>query len=208
MAKKVKMLRNRWLQVSAHSARENVYLEQLSLVGKDDNVLEIGKGKGIAAKLLTLKARSVDTFDLDPETRPSFVGNCARAADINFLTDRYSIIFCCQVLEHMDQVESFTALENLIKLNPKRLILSLPDNRKSHRLGITIGARKFSIVITRPRSGRKISQQNSRQHHWEIYSKNIKSLIRHFDSYHSHFLTRHYRLFERPYSHFFIFERR
>ena len=50
--------------------------------------------------------------------------------------------------------------------------------------------------------------QNSRQHYWEIYSKNIKSIIRHFDSYHSHSLTRHYRLFERPYSHFFIFERR
>ena len=202
------MFRNRWLQVTVQSARETVYLEQLHLVDKDDDVLEVGKGKGIAAKLLSLKARSVDTFDLDPATQPSIVGNCARAADINFLRDRYSTIFCCQTLEHMDQVESFMALENFIKLNPRRLILSLPDNRRSHRLGIALGAKIFSVVITHPRSGRKISLQNHRQHHWEICSKNIKSLIRHFDSYQSHCLTRHYRLFGRPYSHFFIFERR
>ena len=202
------MSRCKWLQVSTQSARESVYLEQLSLVRKDDDVLEVGKGKGIAAALLALKARSVDTFDLDPETQPSFVGNCARAADIDFLKGRYSTIFCCQVLEHMEQVESFLALKNLIKLDPKRLIISLPDNRKSHRVGITLGARNLSIVLTYPRSGHRISQENSRQHHWEIYSKNIKSLIRQFDSYSSHCLTRHYRLFGRPYSHFFIFERR
>ena len=198
------MLMNKYLQVSTVMARESGWQEQRRLVTSEDHVLEVGCRGNVAAALMRSAAHVLDTLDINPESQPTYLGDVRKWTDLQALKYRYTTIFCCQVLEHMEQEESFLAIENMLRLEPTRLVLSLPDNRQSIRFGVLVGAKRLSFIASRPFSGQSVSRETSRQHHWEIFGGNLNSLIRKLRSYDNYRLATHYRLFDRPFQHFFI----
>lgn len=193
-----------------NNQRVIAYLEQFKYVEDNDVVLEFGKGAGIFMFLASRIAKYY-CVDVDYRTNPDYIGDvsdkkqCAKLIGLGC-----NKIFCCQVLEHLPLELSMRGLENLLSINAEKVCISLPDNRRYIRMNIELPIVRLKKVFSIPFTGKKITIDFHAQHFWEIYSKNFKQLkqmIKKIAGDRGYKLSSEYRLFERPYQHFFIFER-
>lgn len=97
------------------------------------SVLEVGVGEGFISGYLSEKFPSIrfTGVDLDAEDVararrlfPRIEAHQGSAYDLSTLPGGYDLIICAEVLEHLDTPER--ALDAMIKLSPKRLLLSVP----------------------------------------------------------------------------------
>jgi len=97
------------------------------------SVLEIGVGEGFLSGHLSsihpdIEFSGVDInqqdLDLLSAKFPQIRGYCADVYDLSSLPGNYDLVICAEVLEHVEVPER--ALEQMIKLGPKRLILTVP----------------------------------------------------------------------------------
>lgn len=188
-------------------SRLHAYIEQYKYVNENSKVLEIGNGGGVF-KALAEKICSHTVIDIDKSTEPDYVGDITNWDSIKQFQDKFDLIFCCQVLEHIPFCEAKTALANILKLNSKNVIVSIPDNRKAVRFKVVFRNAGFERVYSVPFSGIDRNLTNNKEHHWELWHKNRKDIMRMFASNDTHVLLKNYRLFERHYQHFFILERK
>jgi len=185
-------------------------LEQFKYVEDNDVVLEFGKGAGIFMYLASRIAKYY-CVDVDCKTNPDYIGDVSDERQVaKFMELGCNKIFCCQVLEHLPLEKSIRGLENLLSINAEKVCISLPDNRRYVRINIELPKVRLKKVFSIPFTGKKITIDVHAQHFWEIYSKNFKQLkqmIKKIASDKGYKLSSDYRLLERPYQHFFIFER-
>lgn len=122
----------------------------------------------------------------------------------------FDYVYCCQVLEHLPFDEFPQAVSELCRISRKKIIISLPDNRKFFRFSLKLPKLNLEKVISIPKTGKDISIQNHGQHFWEIgderfnncmAEREILTLFRHSFNIRS---VSHYRFYERPYQHFFV----
>jgi 2-polyprenyl-3-methyl-5-hydroxy-6-metoxy-1,4-benzoquinol methylase len=97
------------------------------------SVLEIGVGEGFLSGFLSERFPDVEFSGVDLNERdlallaqkfPRIKRYCANIYDLSALPGGYDLIICAEVLEHVDEPER--ALEQIVKLAPKRVILTVP----------------------------------------------------------------------------------
>jgi len=194
--------------------RLSAFLEQFNYITENDVILEIGKGSGVFASMVEGICRYY-SVDIDKNTNPDFNFDISDLTQFTLFNNElkknnieFTKIYCCQVLEHIPFEKSIDALNNLFSLNPKSIIVSIPDNRPFLRFKLQLQSRDFNLVVTTGK-GKQVNIEQHKQHFWELYSKNITEIINSFASNANKFnfqLVNHYRLFDRPYQHFFIFK--
>jgi 2-polyprenyl-3-methyl-5-hydroxy-6-metoxy-1,4-benzoquinol methylase len=101
--------------------------------GPVSSVLEVGVGEGFVSGYLSEQFPSIRFAGVD--LSPADVDRCrsefprvdarvCSAYDLGTLPGGYDLVICAEVLEHLDAPER--ALDAMIALRPKRLILSVP----------------------------------------------------------------------------------
>lgn len=184
------------------------YIEQYKYINKNDRILEIGNGAGIF-KTIAEKFCYYRVIDIDKSTRPDYLGDISDSKFVHSIKESFTCIFCCQVLEHMPLEKAQMAINNIFSLKPKLVVISIPDNREFFRLGFHMPFLHFKKVITIPFTGRDDNILNHPLHHWGLCSKNKKEIFKLLsDRKNKYVLDKHYRFFERPTQHFFIYRKK
>ncbi len=190
--------------------RLEAYFEQLRYLRTHDVVLEFGCGNKFAWAAGKPLVKEYLTADFDQALGPDFHVDLTRPELLASLPlPKITTVFLCQVLEHIEYEQALRALRVLTEtLAPEQLILSVPDNRRFLRLGL--GLRNFAVrqAVTLPWTGKEVGIHNNPEHYWEIYHGNAGQVRRDLSALPGYRLERDYRLWERPYQHFFILKPR
>lgn len=93
------------------------------------NVLVVGVGNGFIPMLIRFFCRcTITTFDYDEKLAPDIVGDILELSQC--VKERFDVILCCQVLEHIPYTEfrkALAQLEACLK-DDGICIMSLPDS--------------------------------------------------------------------------------
>jgi len=130
------------------------------IMSEKDTVLEIGVGTGFTANYLKSKGHEVDTFDIDKEKCPDFVGNMVHDP----FPGVYDHIIAFEVFEHIPYDEFLQVLKKVLESSRVSLCFSVPIARKTC-LGFS-----FKIPRVREKSW-SFSWKKKRiwdYHFWEI----------------------------------------
>ena len=177
---------------------------QEALAYSPKNCLVIGQGDDIVPYIMRSQGVEVDTFDIVEDMDPTYLGDVRNIREI--VTQKYDVIICCEVLEHIPYEYFEACLLNLKPIANKSIILSLPVFGLAGY--IKVWAPKY-INFTIPISTRIYKRGcsvMSTEHCWEINSKGYKlNMVR--DSIKKVFrIKKQFRVRENPYHMFFILE--
>jgi len=169
-------------------------------------VLEVGPGPGVFKYTLLNNGILVETVDIDPELNPDYI---ASVTQLPFVDESYDCVCAFQVLEHLKYEESLRALNEMIRVSSRYVIISLPDSKILWRYSFyfpKIGQKTFQI----PRLYfKKTKHVFDGEHYWEINKKgySFKKLISDFNSLNVE-IRKSYRVNEYTYHHFIVFEKK
>jgi len=184
--------------------------EQINLIYQyttmESKILEIGKGNGFVSDFFKKAGFSFDTFDINENLEPDIQGNILELESL--VVEKYDVIVCCEVLEHMDFTYFEKSLEQMKKVTNKYIIMTLPNCQKNIGMNLQIRLPKrkvFSIpLFFHTLMGKNICPE----HFWEINytketsQKNIENILL------KHFIIKHMGYFHtNPYHHFYILEK-
>jgi 2-polyprenyl-3-methyl-5-hydroxy-6-metoxy-1,4-benzoquinol methylase len=97
------------------------------------SVLEIGVGEGFLSGYLSEKFTDKRFVGVDlnqddiarlKKHFPRIEAHVGSVYELGFLNQRFDLVMCCEVLEHLDTPDK--ALDEIVKLAPRRVILSVP----------------------------------------------------------------------------------
>lgn len=112
--------------ISYFLQKEKVF--QLSRkMAKKPRILEVGKGTGFLTDYLKRNGFVVKTFDFDPALKPDYIGDIRSI--IQIVHQKFDIITCFEVLEHLPFGQIGNVLAQLSRLTKKYLIISVPQKR-------------------------------------------------------------------------------
>jgi ubiquinone/menaquinone biosynthesis C-methylase UbiE len=172
-------------------------------------MLEIGIGSGVLGAILKKIDCPYKSMDIDPELTPDYVGSILK---IPFSNDSFDVVGCFQVLEHLPFGQFHHALNELLRVACKAVIISLPDDGKlwSYSLYIPkLGTKR--VQFPRPFT-KTVAHTFDGEHYWEINKKGyeikrIKEIIENISQGHHFMLERNYRVWENTYHHFFVIKK-
>jgi SAM-dependent methyltransferase len=167
-----------------------------------ERVLEIGVGNGFVARMLRSDGFDLRTVDLDPELRPDVSG---RVQSLPFRPACFDVVVCCQVLEHIPWEDVPAAVTEIRRVARRGAVISLPDVTPSMRLIVPLpGIGEKQLILRRWWRRRPLNSTLPGQHYWELGMRHFPA-ERLRDLFHTSgfVVSRHYRLFDNPYHHFF-----
>jgi 2-polyprenyl-3-methyl-5-hydroxy-6-metoxy-1,4-benzoquinol methylase len=109
--------------------------------------LEVGCGEGIFLHNLSfyLSKKNVTAVDIDPAEIEMAEKNCsfadcftANAYNLPFKDKTFDLVFCCEVLEHLEDPQR--ALKEILRISSKYCILSVPNEPLWRILNMVRGA--------------------------------------------------------------------
>jgi predicted SAM-dependent methyltransferase len=168
------------------------------------SVLEIGPGPSILKMILGYMQLPIETIDVDPELKPTYVGS---ATSLPFNDATYDLVCAFQVLEHLPYDDALHAFAEMVRVSKKNILISLPDARMTlqykfylPRLG------SYAFLVPHPRYKAQEHQFDC-EHYWEInkIGYDLKKVSLNLSRYAK--LVKTYQVFENPYHRFFIFEK-
>lgn len=169
----------------------------------DGNILYIGVGNGFVPKYLRDRLTEILVLDNDENLKPDIVGS---VVDIPFGDGTFSVVACCEVLEHLPYEYFDRALSEIYRVTNGYAIISLPDVTTVYRIDLELPRIKNRIqkLIEHPFHRPAINEYNG-EHYWEIGKKfypveKIISAIKQTNFK----LEKSYRVFEYYYHRFFI----
>ncbi|MGI6314834.1 MAG: class I SAM-dependent methyltransferase [Patescibacteria group bacterium] len=169
--------------------------EVLSLSPK--KILEIGIGSGFVANSLKFLNIKVVTMDNKEDLRPDIIADIRNIPTQN---EKFDIVLCCEVLEHLPFEDFSKCLLEMKKNSKGKIIISLPDSSKKIRFFIPkIGYKIFCIPFLR----KKI--RNDHSHFWEINRKgfDLKKIEKEIKK-NGFKIEKNYILFNNPAHRFFV----
>lgn len=92
-------------------------------------ILIAGKGDGVVPKILEAYDEllgldlTIHTYDFAADLKPHYLGDLANIGKT--VTEKYDVVVCCQVLEHLPMIEAMDVVAQMRKLS-RYVILSLP----------------------------------------------------------------------------------
>lgn len=195
--------------------RWNSYYQQIieTLGCKDcKNVLYVGMGDGIVTDVLKKAGKNVKNLDFDKALKPDYVGSVTEIKKaLKKDWNKFDVILCCQVLEHVPYSEFEKTVEQLAECAQKRLIISLPNANRKVRLylsGIKGTHKKLFLIKRHFKENWDLEKDGSGEHYWEIDAKgcptqqDIVEVLRKY-------IPRlgYYTLFDNPYHMFFVMDK-
>ncbi|MDR3134126.1 MAG: class I SAM-dependent methyltransferase [Prevotellaceae bacterium] len=108
--------------------------ETLALAPK--TALIIGVGDNIVGNILAAQGVQVYTFDFDQNLHPDFEGDVANI-DAILGGNRFDVILCCQVLEHLPHDKFENILQQLAQ-HAGNIIISLPYSAMKYKFEIKL----------------------------------------------------------------------
>ncbi len=193
-----------------HPLRIESITEQLRLIcysGYTD-VLEIGVGKGFLGHCLKeFPQISHTTLDIAEDLNPDYIGSVLH---MPFEDNRFDIVVCCQVLEHLPFAELLPSLKEIRRVVRHKAIISLPDKRRHWGIAVCVarfGWFKFEWNPSRWHNARNRLKFNG-EHYWEIGCKgtlgnDVVSSIKKAGFK----IEKQYRLWNHPWHCFFILDK-
>lgn len=182
--------------------------EIISFLSEDNNsVLEVGVGSGVLREICkNILCFNYEAIDIDEELKPDHKGT---VLEMPFADQRYDIVACFQVLEHLPYFNFEVALSELLRVARKGVIISLPNAKRVFHLHIPKILMHKLIEV--PFSKIEEHQFNG-EHYWEINKKgyeirNICRKITEVSRMHNYELMNNYRVWGMPYHHFFILKK-
>ncbi len=106
--------------------------EYIDITIKPKKVLDAGCAKGFLVE--SLRDRGIEAFGIDiseyaiSEVRPDIRAYCRAGSLVTPLSERYDLITCIEVLEHMTEEEGKRAIANICKSTNDVLFSSSPDD--------------------------------------------------------------------------------
>jgi ubiquinone/menaquinone biosynthesis C-methylase UbiE len=140
------------------------------------NVLEIGPGKGYLTAILRSQLINVETLDIDKELNPTHTSS---ATKISLNDNSYDVVCAFQILEHLKYDDSLIAIEEMLRVSKRHVVISLPDAAPFIDINInTSFLREMKIQIEIYNPFKKIHIFDG-EHYWEINKKNypLKKII-------------------------------
>ncbi len=205
-------------QTLAYLKRERFYsyVEQIELVKKyaqtGDTILEVGKGNGLIEHILKeLLGFSVTTLDINPDLHPDIVGNILKPGE--WMKKPYDVVLAFEVLEHLPFHDARKALEHLVQVAQKYVLISIPDMRSFVSARFSMFER-FPLTVQKVISFPRLTHRHQpfgKDHYWEIginagkhktTMKKIKSeLLKGFT------VVEHFRCHLVPWHHYFVIQK-
>lgn len=182
-----------------HQIDEIVSLEK----GK---VLYIGIGNGFVPKYLKDRMVEIVVLDHDENLRPDIV---ASVLNIPFGNDHFSVVACCQVLEHLPYEDFSRALSEIHRITQDYAIISLPDVTTVYRIDLELPriSQRIQRLIKHP-FHRSARHEFGGEHYWEIGKKNYPlTRITATITSNKFKIKKTYRVFEFYYHRFFLLEK-
>ncbi|KAA3613222.1 MAG: methyltransferase domain-containing protein [Calditrichaeota bacterium] len=150
------------------------FVEQIEIVKKfvdeKDSILEIGKGNGFVSAFLHdyLGYETVKTVDINDDLKPDYVDDIIAPRQLK--ENSFDVITCYEVLEHMPFEKSILAVQNMVKIARKYVLISVPDMRYFISLRGTIFG-TLPIMLGKLFSTRRFRNPNKKfgdDHFWEV----------------------------------------
>jgi len=166
------------------------------------SILDIGIGSAFVARHLMNAGFEVTTLDVDPDLGPACVGSVTR---MPFADSSFSVVSCCQVLEHLEFGYFAAALAELRRVARDYVLISLPD--RNHHICLLLKLYpQFAIPLSLslPRLFPKRFAFDG-EHHWEIGHRgfSLGRIMKHIDASGLRTLKT-YRVFENSLHRFFL----
>ncbi len=130
-------------------------------------VLEIGVGSGFLNEYLKKHRVNIKTFDIDSRLNPDYVGDLLNIH--NLVNEKFDIIACFEVLEHLEFSDFENAIKNMQQMNPKYFLMSIPQSFLYFSFWFKLnifGIFKKYIYFPFP-----IVHKFDGQHYWELGKK-------------------------------------
>lgn len=146
------------------------YREQClyTLQTKPRMVLLVGKGDGLAGRMLQQAGVNVVTLDIEPGLSPDIA---ASVEAIPLAGKSVDVSVCCQVLEHLPFDRFSGTLRELRRVTRDRLVLSLPDIRRSVSFQMSVSRLKVAWSASLPSLWPALIPEWRKRdfgHYWEI----------------------------------------
>lgn len=142
--------------------------ECIAIGGK--RVLVVGKGTGTVPFMLERRGFEVLTLDLQPELKPSLIGD---VRSMPLADGSVDVVICSQVLEHMPYEFFEPSLRELGRVARNGVVLSLPDNGRYLKIDITGFRIVRSLFVDVPRL-RLMPKEFDGEHYWEVNSRGYR----------------------------------
>jgi len=170
------------------------------------SVLEIGVGAGVLRHFVKTMGIGYESVDIDPELHPDHVGSLP---ELPFPDGAYDTVACFEVLEHLPYEMFERSLNELFRIARKAVLLSLPDSGPTLRIFIPVLDKGKALNLPRLDPPEHTFDG---EHYWEINKrgypqKKINKTIRNAGSRAGFALEKHFRVFEKPYHHFYILKK-
>lgn len=175
------------------------------LATKPSNVLEIGVGNKLVSSYLEKNGIKLKTCDFDKSLKPNYIADVRK---LPFKNKQFDTVLCAEVLEHLPFGEFTKALNEIVRVSKKYIILTLPHFSLTN---VYIGAKiipfipkkEFTMKIDYP-----FQHRFTGEHYWEIGKKSfalsrVKSEIKNCGV----LIKKSYYPKENPYHHFFILKK-
>lgn len=183
--------------------RWSSYFQQVEFASskKYERILVIGKGDNIVTSILLSLGKNIKTYDCDASLNPDYLGDI-REFDKIINGDRFDLIICCQVLEHIE-FKHFNHVLNMMSKHSNDLLMSLPYcHHKFFELSLKI--LKFPLINLRvlvPKFYKRWIYDG--QHMWEIGCKDYSIDRINFEILKTHKILKNYILKKNSYHFFF-----
>jgi hypothetical protein len=188
------MTKERWNSVW-HQVDEIVKMQP-------EKVLEIGPGSGVFKGICKLFGLNIETFDIDSELHPDYIGS---ATALPFADGTYDVICAFQMLEHLPYEESLKVFKEMVRCKSRFVVISLPDCEPMWRYKIHVPKfGSYDFNFNRRRSSPPVHEFDG-QHYWEVNvaGHSLENIIADLSKMAK--LIKTYRVIENPYHRFFIF---
>lgn len=183
---------------------------------KPRKVLEIGKGNGIVAAMLSCCGIESVTADINESLKPDIVASITEL-DSHFSEGQYPFVLCARVLQHLPFSDFDKALSQLRHVTSEYVLLTLPVEtmRLYFRFRVT-GTRPTTLSIPLPlffkrilQSTMKLTQSSKKQNFWKINQTRQTSLSNVIRTIGNHFhLEKFYRVPEDMSHAFFVLRKK
>ena len=169
---------NKYVDIHRWNSYYYQIMEAINAKGKD--ILVIGKGDDIVPNTIKLFGKKVTTLDFDKDLKPDIIGSVTEIDKI--LKQKYDVIICCQVLEHIP----FNDFENVIKqlknCYKEKIILSLPNCNAWFKLNLKIPKLKeINLRFSIKKNTRKnwdINKQGNGEHALNYEKSKVENIIK------------------------------
>lgn len=130
-------------------------------------ILEIGPGAGIVSDTLRKLGYNVDTMDIDPQLKPTFIGS---VLNIPRGEKSYDLVLCAEVLEHLPFEETQQAMREIRRVTRKYAVITLPHVGKTFAVLWKVPLVKWKNWIVKIPHFWQTHVFNG-QHYWEVGKK-------------------------------------